>query len=176
MSKAFTSEETPDQGPVVRPPPRLAPGEVRYVTPEGRAALRAELSRLAAERGAAAALPEAERAARVADLERRIALVEATLAALTELGPGSAPEGKVAFATWVTVEDEDGARTTWRIVGPDESAPRRGLLGVDSPVARALLGRAPGETVEVARPGGPVALTVVEVRRAPPSLGPARSV
>ena len=37
MSKAFTSEETPDEGPLVRPPPRLAPGEVRYVTPEGRA-------------------------------------------------------------------------------------------------------------------------------------------
>ena len=37
MSKAFTSEETPDEGPLVRPPPRLAPGEVRYVTPEGAA-------------------------------------------------------------------------------------------------------------------------------------------
>jgi transcription elongation factor GreB len=29
MSKAFTSEETPDTGPVIREPPRLAPGEVR---------------------------------------------------------------------------------------------------------------------------------------------------
>jgi transcription elongation factor GreB len=168
MSKAFTSEETPDLEPVVRPPPRLAPGEVRYVTPEGRAALRAELGRLAAEREAAAALPETERRARAADLDRRVAVVEGTLAALTVLAPEAAPDGKVAFATWVTVEDEEGRRTTWRIVGPDESAPRRGLLGVDSPVARALLGREAGDTVEVVRPGGAGELTVVEVRRTPP--------
>jgi transcription elongation factor GreB len=172
MSKAFTSEETPDLEPVVRPPPRLAPGEVRYVTPEGRAALRAELERLARERAAAPALPEAERGARVADLERRIGVVEATLAALTVLGADAAPEGKVAFATWVTVEDEDGRRTAWRIVGPDESAPRRGLLGVDSPVARALLGREAGDAVEVDRPGGKVELTVVAVRRDPPAAEP----
>ncbi len=168
MSKAFTSEETPDLEPVVRPAPRLAPGEVRYVTPEGRAALRAELARLGAERDAAAALPEAERGARAADLDRRVAVVEATLAALTVLGPDAAPDGKVAFATWVTVEDADGRRSTWRIVGPDESAPRRGLLGVDSPVARALLGRRAGDTAEVARPGGTAELTIVEVRRSPP--------
>ncbi len=168
MSKAFTSEETPELEPVVRAPPRLAPGEVRYVTPEGRAALRAELARLAADRETAAALPDAERSARTADLERRIGAVEATLAALTVLGPDAAPEGKVAFATWVTVEGADGGRTTWRIVGPDESAPRRGLLGVDSPVARALLGREAGDAVEVVRPGGRLDLTVVEVRRTPP--------
>jgi transcription elongation factor GreB len=168
VSKAFTSEETPDAEPVVRPPPRLAPGEVRYVTPEGRAALRADLARLAAERAAAAALPDAARGARTAELDRRIAVVEGTLAALTVLGPEAAPEGKAAFATWVTVEDADGRRTTWRIVGPDESAPRRGLLGVDSPVARALLGREAGETVEVVRPGGAAALTVVDVRRSAP--------
>jgi transcription elongation factor GreB len=168
MSKAFTSEETPVTEPVVRPPPRLAPGEVRYVTPEGRTSLRADLARLTAEREAVAASPAADRSARAADLERRIALVEATLAALTVLGPDAAPEGRAAFATWVTVEDGDGARTTWRIVGPDESAPRRGLLGVDSPVARALLGREVGETVEVDRPGGRLELTVVAVRREPP--------
>ena len=168
MSKAFTSEETPVTEPVVRPPPRLAPGEVRYVTPEGRASLRADLARLAAEREAVAASPAPERGARAADLERRIAVVEATLAALTVLGPDAAPEGRAAFATWVTVEDGGGARTTWRIVGPDESAPRRGLLGVDSPVARALLGREVGDTVEVDRPGGRLELTVVDVRREPP--------
>ena len=50
MSKAFTSEETPDLGPVVRPPPRLAPGEIRYVTPEGQASLREALENLDKDR------------------------------------------------------------------------------------------------------------------------------
>lgn len=165
MSKAFTSEETPDQGPLTRSPPRLAPGEVRYVTPEGEAALRAELRRLRADRAAASGLPGAEREARAAELDRRAALVDATLATLTVLGPDAAPEGIVAFATWVTVEEESGARVTWRIVGPDEADPRRGLVSVHSPVARALLGRAEGDAVEVERPGGRAELTVVAVRR-----------
>ena len=161
MSKAFTSEETPEEAPVVRPAPRLAPGEVRYVTPEGHAALRAEASRLEAERAGASDPARAEA------LSRRAALVEATLATLTVLAPEAAPEGRAGFGSWVTVEDGAGGRTTWRIVGPDEADARRGLVSVDAPVARALLGREVGDEVEVDRPGGRVALTVVAVRRAP---------
>jgi transcription elongation factor GreB len=157
VSKAFTSEETPEEAPLARTAPRLAPGEVRYVTPEGHAALRAELARLEAER--AGADP-----GRAEALARRAALVETTLATVTVLSPEAAPPGQVGFGTWVTVEDGDGARTTWRIVGPDEADARRGLVSVASPVARALLGRAVGDEVEVDRPGGRVDLTVVAVR------------
>ncbi len=168
VSKAFTSEETPDLGPVVRPPPRLAPGEIRYVTPEGQAALREALARLRSERTTASALPDAERSARLAELDARAAALDATLGALTVLGPEAAPEGRVAFGTWVTVEEEDGRRATWRIVGPDESDARRGLVSVEAPLSRALLGRRAGDEVELQRPGGPVELTIVEVRRTPP--------
>jgi transcription elongation factor GreB len=149
MSKAFTSEETPDEGPLIRPVPRLAPGEVRYVTPEGQAELREKLARL---RGAG---------------DPRAAQVEATLAVLTVLGPDSAPGGRVAFGTWVTVRDEEGKRTTWRIVGPDEADPRQGRVSAHSPVGRALLGHRVGDSIEVDRPGGRLELEVVEVRRTP---------
>jgi transcription elongation factor GreB len=161
VSKAFTSEETPDEAPLVRAAPRLAPGERRYVTPEGQAALLAELERVEAARGGADAT-------RAEALARRAALLEATLATLTVLSPDAAPAGRVGFGSWVTVEDGAGARTTWRIVGPDEADARRGLVSVASPVARALLGREEGDEVEVDRPGGPVELTVVEIRRRPP--------
>jgi len=167
VSKAFTDEEAPDPGPVVRPPPRLAPGEIRYVTPEGQAALRGDVARIRAERAAAEALPEAGRAGRLAELDRRTQVLEATLATLTVLGPESAPEGRVGFGSWVTVEDEDGARHAWRLVGPDESDPRHGLVSASSPVGEALLGRAAGDVVEVDRPGGARELVVVEVRRTP---------
>jgi len=152
MSKAFTSEETPDPGPPVRPPPRLAPGEVRYVTAPGLQALRAR----------AAALPPGDPA---------LARLEATLASLTVLGPEAAPEGEAAFGCWVTVEDRAGRRATWWIVGPDEADPRRGAVSVDAPLARALLGRRPGDEVEVVRPGGPATLTVIAVERTPPAPG-----
>jgi transcription elongation factor GreB len=161
MSKAFTSEETPEAELVVRPPPRLAPGEVRYVTPEGQAALRAALARAQADLAAAGE-------ARRAELERRVGFLQGTLAALTVLAPAAAPEGRAAFGTWVTVEDEEGARATWRIVGPDEADARRRWVSVDAPLARALLGKRAGDAATVARPAGEVELTVVEVRREPP--------
>lgn len=167
MSKAFTSEETPETELLTRPPPRLAPGEVRYVTPEGQAALRAALERIAEERTAAAAeLAEpATRAARLAHLDQRAALLGGTLAALTVLGPEAIPAGRVGFGSWVVVEDEEGARSTWRIVGPDEADAKRGLVSAVAPLAQALLGKAAGEAVLVRRPKGEVELTIVEVRR-----------
>jgi transcription elongation factor GreB len=151
VSKAFTSEETPDPGPLGRAPPRLAPGEVRYVTPEGQAALRAALDAARADPAPAAAA--------------RATLLEATLATLTVLDGDSAPAGEAAFGRWVTVEDEAGALSTWRLVGPDEADARRGLIGVSAPVARALLGHRAGDRVEVERPGGTRVLTLVKVRR-----------
>lgn len=168
MSKAFTSEETPELGALVREPPRLRPGEVRYVTPEGWAELRARLERLRIELGEAIRSPESERAARVGDVERRLALLNGTLASLTVLGPDNTPEGKVGFGTWVTVDDREGRRTTWRIVGPDEADPGRGLVSVHSPVGRALLGREAGDIVEVERPDRLREYTVIEIRRVAP--------
>ena len=154
MSKAFTSEETPDPVPPARELPRLRPGEMRYVTPEGQAALRAELARLTAP-GVA---QDEERAKRALFLERLLAM-------LTVLGPEGVPEGEVGFGTWVTVEDEDGRRQTWRIVGPDEADARRGAVSALAPLGQALLGRSVGETVEVERPDGVREYTVVEVSR-----------
>lgn len=153
MSKAFTSEEAPDPVAPAREPPRLRPGEVRYVTPEGHAALRAELDRL--------------RAAGPLDHERgrRLQLVERTLAVLTVLGSERVPEGEVGFGTWVEIEDETGARSTWRIVGPDEADARQRTISAHSPLGLALMGRSAGETVEVRRPDGAREVTIRAVRR-----------
>jgi len=150
VSKAFTSEETPDPGPLTRPAPRLAPGEIRYVTPEGPDELRKRLAELRAAG------------------DPRAGVVEATLAVLTVLGPGSAPEGTVGFGTWVTVREGSGRPVTWRIVGPDEADPRRKLISAHSPVGRALLGCVVGDEAAVDRPGGRVAMEVVAVSRIPP--------
>ncbi len=168
MSKAFTSEETPDGAPVVRAPPRLAPGEVRYVTPEGQARLRAELSRLLDERPVLLRPDAPDRAARLAALDARVAVLQATLSVLTVLGPEAAPEGRAAFGTWVTVQDDAGERSTWRIVGPDEADPREGRVSVSSPLGQALLGCGEGDGVTVRRPGGDRELTVIATSRVPP--------
>ena len=163
MSKAFTSEETPDAGPLARGAPRLQPGEVRYVTPEGHAELTARLAELRERRAEQAALPESQRAS-IADLDQRIAVIEETLRVLTVLAADATPEGRVGFGRWVTLEDESGVEATWRIVGPDEADARARKISVESPLARALLGRGVGEMVEVQRPGGTAEFTIVAVR------------
>ena len=61
---------------------------------------------------------------------------------------------RVFFSATVTVADEDDARQIWRIVGADEAEAARGWISVDAPVARALLGKAVGEVVNVQLPSG----------------------
>ena len=56
---------------------------------------------------------------------------------------------KVFFGAWVTLEDEEGNTTRYRIVGPDEFNVKEGLISMDSPVARALLGKRLDDEVEI---------------------------
>jgi transcription elongation factor GreB len=62
------------------------------------------------------------------------------------------------------VEDEDGTRAAYRIVGEDEIDLGKGDISWRSPLARALLKRRAGDTVTFRRPSGEVELTIVEVR------------
>jgi transcription elongation factor GreA len=71
--------------------------------------------------------------------------------------------GVVGFGSTVVVRDEDGAEQTWRIVSSHDAAPREGRLSAESPVAVALLGRAPGDQTAVSLPKGRRTLTVLSV-------------
>jgi transcription elongation factor GreB len=73
----------------------------------------------------------------------------------------------VFFGAWVTVEDENGERSTYRIVGSDEIDPNRGFISVDSPLARALLKKTVSEEFIVQLPKGAVEYVVIDVRYAP---------
>jgi transcription elongation factor GreA len=88
-----------------------------------------------------------------AHLETRIKRLRARLrdAVVVE----EADEATFAFGRTAEVRDEDGNVHTWTIVGATEADVAQGRLSVESPVASALLGRAPGEVVEVETPRGP---------------------
>jgi transcription elongation factor GreA len=61
----------------------------------------------------------------------------------------------VAFGTTVTVADEQtGREATWTLVGATEADLAAGKLSAESPVARALMGRRPGDEIEVQTPRG----------------------
>jgi transcription elongation factor GreB len=161
MSKAFVREDAEGVEPAADEP-ALPPGP-RLITPEGYARLAAELAVLEAGAGdrapggASAALP------RAGDRERRVHWLRRLLAKLSVVdAPPDDPE-RVFFGACVTVEDETGARTTYRLVGPDEVDAAAGWISVESPVARALLGRRAGDVGIVRRPRGDAELRITRV-------------
>lgn len=73
--------------------------------------------------------------------------------------------GKVVFGATVNLADEDtGAEVTYQIVGDDEADIKQGKISINSPIARALIGKEEGEVVTVNAPGGDKHYEIVEVR------------
>lgn len=73
--------------------------------------------------------------------------------------------GKVVFGSTVQLSDvESGDAVTYQIVGEDEADIKAGLLSVNSPVARALIGKSEGDEVAVQVPGGKKLFEIVSVR------------
>jgi len=98
-----------------------------------------------------------------AHLETKIARLREKIAAAVIVEDGGAAAGVVSFGATVVVRDQDGKEQSWRIVSSHDAAPAKGLLSAESPVAVALLGRAPGDEISVVRPRGKRVLTVVSV-------------
>jgi len=149
------------------------------MTPDGHAALTAELALLKAER------PKISQEIGVArehgDLkenaeyhaakekqglcEARIAEIEDKLSRAEVIDPSTLSGEKVKFGAIVELEDMDnGTVVTYRLVGPDESDIKKGKLSITSPVARALVGREVGDEVLVEAPGGVRHYEVSDVR------------
>ena len=89
-------------------------------------------------------------------IEGRIQEIEGKLSACQIIDPADLhADGKVVFGATVELEDEDsGAQVKYQIVGVDEADLKLGLINIGSPIARALIGKAQGDTAEVQAPGG----------------------
>ena len=75
------------------------------------------------------------------------------------------PSGKVVFGATVLLADEDtGKEVTYQIVGDDEADIKQGLISINSPVARALIGKQEGDVADVQTPGGLKSFEIVEVK------------
>jgi transcription elongation factor GreB len=169
MSKAFTKEDAGPEEVLLPPRPRSATGEKRYITPEGYQALLEELTALTNPVPREEGTPVHEGEARARERVRRAQQLTAILDEVKVVAPEPPDEEHVYFGAWVTLEDEEGAETTYRLVGVDEADVRAGRLSIESPLARALLGRELGEAVRVERPRGAVEYTVVRVTYRAPS-------
>ncbi|WP_164016337.1 transcription elongation factor GreB [Pyxidicoccus trucidator] len=102
---------------------------------------------------------------RLREIDRRLRFLTKRLDTATIVTPAEQSDrARIYFGATVTLEDEDGARTTYQIVGSDEIDAAGGRISVESPIGRALLRKAVGDSVEVRRPRGEIELTVVDIR------------
>jgi len=149
-----------------RPPRRQGSA---YITPEGEQALRAELHYLwkverpqvvDAVREAAGNGDRSENGdyiygkRRLREIDSRVRFLTRRLGVLEIVNRVPDETGKIFFGAWVTLEDSAGVEQRWRIVGPDEFDIARGNLSMDSPLARALLGKRLDDEVRVRSPSG----------------------
>ncbi|MBA4803404.1 MAG: transcription elongation factor GreA [Brevundimonas sp.] len=148
MSVAFTREEDLEATAADLPDRPISP-HPNLVTPAGLAAIDAALAAARAAWAAAQAQGsiEADRTAMArATRDLRYWSARRASAQLVE----TAPDGRVRFGGSVAIERDDGRRQTWRIVGEDEADPAAGSVSHVSPLARALLGKRPGDEAVVA--------------------------
>ncbi len=157
-----------------RPPPKASSP---YITAEGWRRLRHELETLwPARREVVAALSAAAaegdrsenaeyiyRKKQLREMDRRIRYLQKRLDVAKPIGGPPADPDRVYFGAWVGVEDEQGKLMTYRIVGADEIDAKSASISVDSPVARALLGKVEGDEVVVSTPEGDRLLVIAEI-------------
>ena len=98
------------------------------------------------------------------EIDRRIHWLTKRLESVMVVAPRTDGTNAVFFGAKVEVEDEDGTRATYRIVGEDEIDLGKGDVSWRSPIGRALLKRREGETVLLRKPNGEVELTLLSVR------------
>ena len=101
-------------------------------------------------------------------IEGRIKEIEWRLAHAQVIDPAALPDsGKVVFGAIVDLAPVDGGPTqSYQIVGDDEADIRGGFISINSPIARALIGKQPGDEIEVTTPGGMRGFEVLAVRLA----------
>ena len=94
---------------------------------------------------------------RIAEIEHKLG--NAQVVDVTKVNAG----GKVVFGATVKIADEDGKQARYQIVGEDEADSKSGLISINSPIARALIGKKEGDVVEVTAPGGTRELEILGV-------------
>jgi len=149
-----------------RPP---APPSSPYITPAGAARLREELDRLwrrerpevvqaladaAAEGDRSENAEYIYRKKQLGGIDRRIRHLRKRLEVVKIVDRAPGDTRQVFFGAWVTLEDDQGATSRLRIVGPDEFDHAPDYVSMDSPLARALIRRCEGDELAVELPGG----------------------
>jgi transcription elongation factor GreB len=91
---------------------------------------------------------------RLREIDRRVRFLRKRLEDIRVVNYDPCQEGKVFFGAWVELEDDDGNRLKFRIVGPDEIYGRNDYVSIDAPIVRASLKKQVDDEVFVKTPAG----------------------
>ncbi|AGH98325.1 transcription elongation factor GreA [Micavibrio aeruginosavorus] len=98
-------------------------------------------------------------------IEGRIKELESVISAAQIIDPASLAGSTIKFGATVFLADEDsGDEVTYQIVGPYESNADKGMISTTAPIARALIGKGIGDSVEVVTPAGKRSYEVLDVQ------------
>jgi len=98
------------------------------------------------------------------EIDRRVRYLTKRLDALKIAGDAPGDPDKVFFGAWLELEDaRTGESARYRIVGPDETDARQGWISIDSPLARAALGKRADDEFEARLPTGDCRYVIVSV-------------
>jgi len=157
-----------------------APGS-KYITPEGARRLRAELDDLwrvqrpQITRAVAEAAAQGDRSEnaeyiygkkQLREIDRRVRFLRKRLEGIVVVDRPPDNPDRIFFGAWIQLVDDEGGERELRIVGPDEIDPARGYVSMDSPLARALMGRRRDDEVRIEAPTGARIWTVIGIRYA----------
>lgn len=167
MSRAFLKNETADDPVVIPARAPLPPGTPNYVTPRGLERLRQELTALETERGEVATgdADESDKTRQLAELNGRIGALNQRIASAKVVEPALHSPNEVRFGATVTLKSRKPPVQERRltIVGVDEADASNGLIAFTAPIARALMGRRPGEPVSLRTQQGEAVFEVVAI-------------
>lgn len=93
---------------------------------------------------------------RLREIDRRVRFLTKRLAVLQIVDYHPKQQGKIFFGAWVEIENLHGQIKQYRIVGCDEFDPQKNWISIDSPVARALIGKKVDDEIKVNTPSGEV--------------------
>ena len=100
---------------------------------------------------------------RLREIDRRVRYLNKRLDEVTIVERTPKDSHRIFFSAWVELEDELGDELSFRIVGADEIDPGKNWISIDSPMARALIGKAVDDEVSVNTPHGTRHYIVVKI-------------
>jgi transcription elongation factor GreA len=97
-------------------------------------------------------------------IEGRIQDINGKFMRADVIDPSKLSADRIVFGATVDLEDEQGQKIFYQIVGVDEADIKKGKIGISSPLARAMIGKREGEEVIVHAPKGEITYSILKIR------------